>query len=206
MPKLGMGPIRRKQLVEAAIASIHEDGIANATVARIARRAGVSSGIIHHYFSNKDDLLFEAMRSLLADLRSDAVAKLKLARTPQQRLDAVIGATFSDGQFAEQVFSAWLAFYGSARKSPRLQQILELYHRRLRANLVHDLLSLTHRKHAEHVAAAVGAIIDGLWLRYALLGPPEDPAIPRRLARECLDAQLAREFCAPPVGQAGSGA
>ena len=35
MPKLGMAPIRRKQLVEAAIAAIHEHGFANATVARI---------------------------------------------------------------------------------------------------------------------------------------------------------------------------
>ena len=48
MPKLGMAPIRRRQLIEAAIAVIHEDGFAQATVARIARRAGVSSGIVHH--------------------------------------------------------------------------------------------------------------------------------------------------------------
>ena len=74
MPKLGMAPIRRKQLVAAAIAVIHEDGFARATVARIARRAGVSSGIVHHYFADKDDLLLSTMRSLLADLRADAVA------------------------------------------------------------------------------------------------------------------------------------
>ena len=67
MPKLGMAPIRRKQLVSAAISVIHEDGFARATVARIARRAGVSSGIVHHYFADKDDLLLSTMRSLLAD-------------------------------------------------------------------------------------------------------------------------------------------
>ena len=42
MPKLGMGPIRRRQLIDAAIASIHEYGLADTTVARIARKAGAA--------------------------------------------------------------------------------------------------------------------------------------------------------------------
>jgi TetR/AcrR family transcriptional regulator, transcriptional repressor of bet genes len=205
MPKLGMGPIRRKQLVEAVIASIHVDGYANATVARIARRAGVSAGIVHHYFSSKDELLSETMRSLLAELRRDAVARLRQAETPRQRLDAVIDATFGDGQFSEQIFSAWLAFYGNARQSPTLRRMLELYQRRLRANLLHDLVRLGERRRAEEVADVVGAMIDGLWLRYALLGRPRDPTIPRRLARQCLDAQLAQASSAAPE-QPGSGA
>lgn len=190
MPKLGMGPIRRKQLVEAAIATIHEDGFANATVVKIARRAGVSNGIVHHYFANKDELLFETMRSLLAELRRDAVERLGRARTPRDRINAVVDASFGDNQFSGEVFSAWLALYGNARQSPRLLRILEIYHRRLRANLMHDLLRITGRQHALRVAEVLGAMIDGLWLRYALLGSPGDPEIPRTLTRECLDAQL----------------
>ena len=65
MPKVGMKPLRRKQLIAAAISSIHEYGLADATLARIARKAGVSTGIIHHYFDDKNDLIFEIMRSLL---------------------------------------------------------------------------------------------------------------------------------------------
>ena len=57
MPKLGMRPIRRRQLVDAAIASIHQYGLGETTIARIAEKAGVSPGIIHHYFADKDDLL-----------------------------------------------------------------------------------------------------------------------------------------------------
>ena len=117
MPKLGMGPIRRKQLVEAAIAVIHEQGFANATVARIARRAGVSAGMVHHYFRNKDDLLFTTMRHLLSELRADAVDRLSRASSPRQRIRAIIDACFGEAQFDEQVFSAWLALYGSARQS-----------------------------------------------------------------------------------------
>jgi TetR/AcrR family transcriptional regulator, transcriptional repressor of bet genes len=205
MPKRGMGPIRRKQLVEAVIVSIHVDGYANATVARIARRAGVSSGIVHHYFSSKDELLFETMRSLLAELRRDAVERLRQAGSPEQRLGAVIDATFGDGQFSEQVFSAWLAFYGNARQSPQLRRLLELYQRRLRANLLHELKWLADGPRAAEIADVLGAMIDGLWLRYALLGRPRDPAIPRLLARRYLDAQLAGASSGGPE-QARSGA
>ena len=96
MPKLGMAPIRRKQLVEAAIAVIHEQGFANATVARIARQAGISAGMVHHYFKDKDDLLFATMRHLLAELRADAVARLSRAADPRQRIRAIIDACFGE--------------------------------------------------------------------------------------------------------------
>lgn len=192
MPKLGMAPIRRKQLVDAAIAVIHAEGFANATVARIARRAGVSTGMVHHYFHDKDDLLFATMRHLLAELRADAAARLAHSFTPQQRIGAIIDACFGDSQFEGQVFSAWLALYGNARQSPRLMNILALYHRRLRSSLLHDLRRLVAEAEALRLAEGIGAMIDGLWLRYALTGKPEHPETPRALTRDYLAASLER--------------
>ncbi len=192
MPKLGMAPIRRKQLVEAAIAVIHEHGFADTTVARIARRAGISAGMVHHYFKDKDDLLFATMRHLLAELRADAVVRLAASTDPSSRIRAIIDACFGDAQFDEQVFSAWLALYGNARHSPRLMAILSLYHRRLRSSLLHDLRRLASEAEAGRLADGIAAMIDGLWLRYALTGKPENPETPRALTRDYLAAALAR--------------
>lgn len=200
MPKLGMGPIRRKQLVEAAIAVIHEQGFANATVARIARRAGVSAGMVHHYFRNKDDLLFTTMRHLLSELRADAVDRLSRASSPRQRICAIIDACFGEAQFDEQVFSAWLALYGSARQSGRIWNVVSLYHRRLKSSLVHELRRLVPEAQAPRLAEGIGAMIDGLWLRYALTGKPDNPETPRALTRDYLGASLERAF-----NQAGTG-
>lgn len=192
MPKLGMAPIRRKQLVEAAIATIHVHGFANATVARIAAQAGISAGMVHHYFKDKDELLFATMRHLLAELRSDAVARLSRTEDPCLRIRAIIDACFGDSQFNEQVFSAWLALYGNARHSPRLMNILSLYHRRLRSSLLHDLRRLTAEPDALRLSDGIAAMIDGLWLRYALTGKPADPETPRALTRDYLAATLAQ--------------
>ena len=46
MPKLGMQSIRQRQLIDATLAAINEVGMHDATIAQIARRAGVSTG--HH--------------------------------------------------------------------------------------------------------------------------------------------------------------
>ena len=190
MPKLGMAPIRRRQLVAAASAVIHEEGFGQATVARIARRAGVSSGMVHHYFEDKDDLLFTTMRHLLAELRSDAAARLSRADSPRERIRAIIDACFSEAQFDEQVFSAWLALYGNARQSARLQGILSIYHRRLKSSLMHELRHLAPMPEALRLAEGIGAMIDGLWLRYALTGKPDRPETPRALTHDYVTAAL----------------
>ncbi len=190
MPKLGMGPIRRRQLIDAAIASIHEYGLADATVARIARKAGVSPGIVHHYFADKEELLFATMRSMLEVLRREALDRLAVSRTPRERIEAIIDASFAESQFSPDVMVAWLALYGSARQSERLAAILELYHRRLHTNLLHALKALASDTRAERLAEGLAAMIDGLYLRYALAGQRVDPSHPRGLVREYLDAEL----------------
>ena len=191
MPKRGMKPIRRQQLIDAAIASIHEHGFSSATVARIARKAGVSTGIVHHYFADKNDLLAATMRAMLDILRREAIERMRVARSPVERIYAIIHASYGDAQFGEEVFSAWLALYGNARDSQKLQRILRIYHKRLHSNLVYNLIPLIGRARAHEVALGIGALIDGLWLRYALTGRPVDAEVPRAMTRAYADAMIA---------------
>jgi TetR/AcrR family transcriptional regulator, transcriptional repressor of bet genes len=201
MPKVGMKPVRRRQLIDAAIASIHEYGFADATVARIAAKAGVSPGIVHHYFTDKDDLLFATMRRMLAELRADLLAGLARARSPQGRLDAVIEASFAPAQFTPDVMAAWLALYGNAGQSPKLARIVRLYHRRLRSMLAGPLRELARAPEADALAEGIAAMIDGLYLRCALAGnvalePPDTAAERARslaLAKGYVAATLNRE-------------
>ena len=85
MPKVGMEPLRRKALVDAALRTIGHHGSLNVTMSDIAREAGVSAALAHHYFGSKQQLLLETIRSLLRDLRRDAVAALTRASGPRER-------------------------------------------------------------------------------------------------------------------------
>ena len=64
MPKVGMEPIRRSALVAAAIEEIGRAGSLDVTVSQIARKAGMSSALAHHYFGSKDQIFLSAMRSV----------------------------------------------------------------------------------------------------------------------------------------------
>ena len=95
MPKVGMEPVRRKALVDAALRVIGDHGSLAVTMSDIARQAGVSPALAHHNFCSKEQLLIETIRSLLRQLRRDAVVALKQARTPRERLSAIVRVSSS---------------------------------------------------------------------------------------------------------------
>ncbi len=180
-------------MIEATIASIHEAGLARATLSRISRRAGLSSGIVAHYFQDKAGLMEATMASLAEDLRRRVVARLARARAPEERVLAVIDANFAAELFAPEVVSAWLSFWSQVRQSPRLARIQRIYERRLESNLLHALKSLMPAAEARRLASGLAALIDGLWLRCALTGGAIRREEARALARDYFLTQLAAQ-------------
>jgi AcrR family transcriptional regulator len=57
---------RRTQIITAAIDTIAEAGYGQASLARIAERAGASKGVISYHFAGKDDLIREVVAEVLA--------------------------------------------------------------------------------------------------------------------------------------------
>ncbi|WP_031217533.1 MULTISPECIES: transcriptional regulator BetI [unclassified Halomonas] len=192
MPKVGMEPIRRQQLIQATMAAIDEVGLADATVARIARHAGVSAGIISHYFGGKDGLLEATMRRILSDL-GDAVAARRHDRpddSPRAQLQAIIEGNFDRSQVSGPVAKTWLAFWASSMHKPALQRLQQVNDRRLHSNLCAQFRRLMPRDEARACARALAALIDGLWLRGALTPEGLDAEAARRTALATLDQLL----------------
>lgn len=181
-----MEPIRRQALVQATIAEIGHAGSLDVTVSRIARRAGVSSALAHHYFGGKDQLFLAAMRHILAVYGRSVCAALKAAEGPRARLDAILRASFGPENFDDATISAWLNFYVAARHAPEASRLLAVYQRRLRSNLLHALRPLVGAR-AGAVAEAIAALIDGLYIRAALA--PRAPAAEAEIAlvRDVID-------------------
>jgi len=190
MPKVGMKPVRRNQLIGATIATIGELGFADASVAKIAKRAGVSTGIVHHYFADKNALLEAAMREVLRQLNRAVVRRLKNATGPMERIHAVIDGNFTQEQFHPTSVSAWLAFWAQAAKNPSLRRLRNVNANRLRANLRHGLKGLMPARLASESADSLAALIDGLWLNAALSSAPVDATALSSLAKEHANALL----------------
>lgn len=167
MPKLGMEPIRRAALVKATIGEIGRAGSLDVTVGQIAKRAGMSTALAHHYFGAKDQMLLAAMRHILTEYGTAVRAALTNADTPRARIEAVVRTGFAPDQFQGEVVGAWLTFYVAALTSDEARRLLTIYQRRLRSNLRHDLAPLLGGGAAE-AAETLAALIDGFYIRAAL--------------------------------------
>ncbi|MCA0869329.1 transcriptional regulator BetI [Seohaeicola saemankumensis] len=171
MPKLGMEPVRREALVKATIAEIGAAGSLDVTVSQIARRAGMSSALAHHYFGGKEQIFLAAMRRILTDFGTEV--RRELAQSgPADRARAIIRASFSPASFAPGAISAWMTFYVLAQTNPQALRLWRVYQSRLRSNLSHALRGQTNDPAA--AAATLTALIDGLYIR-AALNAPETP-------------------------------
>jgi len=189
MPKVGMEEIRRRQLIDATIASIHEIGFSECSLSRISARAGVSTGIVHHYFEDKADLLEATLRQLGESLRDSVVQRLEGATSPVERLLAVIDGNLGTDQFTPQGVSAWLAFWSQVPKNERFARVQHIIISRLHDNLVHAL-KLMGRHDADHIAQVTAALIDGLWLRAALSDDGPNSREARLMVLDYLNAKL----------------
>ncbi|KQT87493.1 transcriptional regulator BetI [Aurantimonas sp. Leaf443] len=193
MPKVGMEPLRRDALIRAAIAEIGAAGSLDVTVGSIARRAGVSAALAHHYFGSKDQILLAGMQRILEDFGTAVRVRLRAAENPRDRLSAIVEACFETTQFDPSVVAAWLAFYVQAQQSPEARRLLTIYARRLHSNLVHELVTLVPRAAAGRIALGIGAMIDGFYIRTALAHGPLDGPAAAALVTGYLDLCLATE-------------
>lgn len=188
MPKVGMEPIRKAALVKATIVEIGQKGSLDVTVAQIARRAGMSSALAHHYFGSKEEIFLAAMRHVMAIYAAEVRGGLALADGPEARLRAILVASFSATNFRHDVVGAWLNFWVLAQTVPEARRLLGVYYRRLRSNLLFALRPIAGRR-AEEIAAGLSAMIDGLYLREALATGASDGAAAVQMAQDYVAVQ-----------------
>ncbi|MFM2477264.1 transcriptional regulator BetI [Celerinatantimonas sp. MCCC 1A17872] len=192
MPKVGMPEIRRPQLINATMEVIDDVGLAGASVSLISRKAGVSAGIINHYFGGKHGLLEATMRSVLKRLGAGIVARLRQIPSDQvlERIRAIVEGNFDPHQTESKVVKTWLAFWTQSMHDHDLYRLQRVNERRLHSHLRGELKKVLSAQRAEFVAQGVAALIDGLWLRGALA--PE--GIQSQKAIELIRDYLAREI------------
>lgn len=184
MPKVGMKPIRQAQLIEATIASVERFGLHGTTVSSISKIAGVSTGVISHYFGGKQELLEATVRFLLQSLQDELFAQLnsEIGNDPLTRLDAIIDANFSQFQIDESSAKTWMAFWAQSMHQPEFARLQRVNERRLHSNLKYSLRALLPEEMVDDAAKSIAALIDGLWLRGAL-------------SEEAIDGQHAAALC-----------
>lgn len=187
---------RRSDLIDAAIRCLAEGGMAAFKMERVAAEAGVSLGLVSHYFTSKDELLTEMYRRALYDDVNRMVegGEALGAGSPAQRLCRMIDSIIDPKYLKPANLTIWLSLWGEIIINPALRRT----HRTLYRSYM-DLLSrliaavATERKQpidADEMARNFQALIDGLYLERALDSQALDHADLRRAAYQYLELQL----------------
>jgi len=192
MPKVGMKPLRKQQLIDATLESIGEYGLQNTTIITISRIAGLSSGIISHYFGGKQGLIEATIRHLLEQLKLallERIAPQKLDAT--KRLSMIIEANFTSFQRSTSTIKTWLSFWAESMHDAKLKRLQNINSKRLYSNLLFSYRQLLAEDVAKIAAKKTAAMIDGLWLRCALSPTPAEEFIQaEQLCKSFIDEQI----------------
>ena len=73
---------------------VGEKGYSDFTIKDIAREAGLSTGLVHYYFKNKEDLLFKLLKGMNANLKNDLGNALSSLEDPREKLLAFCNEAF----------------------------------------------------------------------------------------------------------------
>lgn len=167
---------RRRDLIAATIDVIAEQGLRAATVRQIAARAGVTGGLIRHYFESKDQMVQEAYRELMQGmLRSVDAAADAGGDTPRDRLRHFIAGNLHDNVTNARTFAVWAAFIGHVNLDPAFAAIHREYYlaflERLEAHIRAFLADIGKSADAASCrvkAVAINGLVDGLWLEHSV--------------------------------------
>ena len=161
--------VRRKDLIDAAIATIADLGYGDVTVQTICETAGVSRGLIGHYFSGKDELLLEAVRQVAAELgNTTREAAQNAGLDPVAKLHAVVAASFSLPVFSVEKVAVWTALASNARLTPELAKVYRDLWRDYRSRLIRlierEAVTSGRTLNAPGIALTFTQLMEGLWV------------------------------------------
>jgi TetR/AcrR family transcriptional regulator, transcriptional repressor of bet genes len=192
MPKVVDHEERRAQLGAAVWRLAARDGLEAVTVRRVAEEAGWSTGAVVHYFSDKEELLLFAFRTVADRVGRRLAAATERTSAPLElaRAQLVEGLPLDSEREAE--VRVWFAFLGLALTRPALARAQRLTYRAWRERVADLLLEAQRRGELRAdvdcaaAAAALVAVVDGL----AIQATFEPRALSARQQAELVDGHL----------------
>src|SRR3954454_15418708 len=109
-----MEPIRREQICRAAATVIAREGFAGTTLRKVADEAGVSTGMLNHYFTNRQDLLTQTL--VFVSERTQTLSREAMEGLPPgwDRLRALLDAALPGEVSWTEAWRVWVNAYGEA--------------------------------------------------------------------------------------------
>jgi AcrR family transcriptional regulator len=181
---------RRQSLIEATARVLAAKGAAGVSVRTICAEAGVSAGLLRHYFASLSEAMAATYRWTGAEIdRALGEAVSAAGPDPRARLIAYLAANFRPPIATPELLATYVAFWSLTRSNPAVAAVRAEVYGGFRLGL-ESLLSAysPDLTNVRVVAVALTALIDGLWLELSLGQAPFSAEEAEALAAQWLDA------------------
>jgi AcrR family transcriptional regulator len=185
---------RRLSLIAACARVLARDGVAGASVRAIALEAGVSPGLVGHYFPGIDALVAATYAQTGARVDAALAAAVEAAGSdPRARLEAYVTASFQPPIADPALLATWIAFWSLVRSRPDIARLHDEQYGGFRHQLEALLADCGVAAAAlRRSAIAITALVDGLWLELCLSPQSLGGAEAAEIARAALAALTLR--------------
>jgi AcrR family transcriptional regulator len=191
---------RRQSLIAATARVLAAKGAAGVSVRAICAEAGVSAGLLRHYFASVSDAIAATYRWTGAQI--DAALEEAVAAAgpdPRARLLAYLAANFRPPIASPELLASYVAFWSLTRSDPAVASVRAEVYGTFRSGL--EGLLRAYRPDLADVrvaAVALTALIDGLWLELSLGQAPFSAEEAESLAEQWLDSLTSQPAAGPP--------
>ncbi len=132
MSKPDVAAERKDQIVRATVECITKHGYHNFSMQDVARTAGVSKGIIHYYFLNKDDLMMSVLDRVAGDIESVLAHDMKSIDDPIKKLDIFMSVSFDVVRSTKEYYQVNMDFWTQINQKKEVRQVISRHYAKFR--------------------------------------------------------------------------
>ncbi len=171
MSKMDAVTERKNQIVQATVECITKHGYHNFSMQDVARKAGVSKGIIHYYFLNKDDLMMSVLDKVASDIELILQEEMQTEQDPLRKLEIFIEVSMDVVRNTREYYQVNMDFWTQINQKEAVRVVIANHYKKFRKTCEKILqegieLGVFQKIDAHEYASFILALIDGISLQW----------------------------------------
>lgn len=171
MSKGDVAAERKAQIVRATVECITKYGYHNFSMQDVARVAGVSKGIIHYYYLNKDELMMSVLDKVAGDIESVLGQEMRSQSEPQHKLQVFVRVCFDIVRTTKEYYQVNMDFWTQINQKQEVRRAIARHYATFRdtvARVIQEGIAAGKFRNVptKEYASFIIATIDGLSLQW----------------------------------------
>ncbi|MCG8684111.1 MAG: TetR/AcrR family transcriptional regulator [Desulfobacterales bacterium] len=184
MGRKSISHIRKPEILRHTYKVVEEEGFKGMTIGKIAKRMGVNSGLLIHYFKSKEGLIMEMVDFLYDSSMNHYINELESLTTPKERLESLLDILFDTSGTRPQRDAVFWSCYAMGFRDEQIREKIKAMMLRFIEFGVEEILGweetgLAKVEDKKKAAAKILALSEGFGI---LKNSVDDPEIVQEVA------------------------